>query len=80
MALTLYQTSTRLELSKFEAFADNKMVVPEKSLIPLGRLENNVGEEKMLGICTCIFSFSHNVFITLLTQSYKIIKVPIAAN
>ena len=53
-----------LDWSKFKIFADNKVNLNEKLKIVLGRAENIMGKKKMLA--TSIFSFSHNVFESLL--------------
>ena len=48
------------DLSKFKAFADDKINVTQKFKFELGRVENIVGKEENAGIS--IFPFSHNVF------------------
>ena len=49
-----------LNLSKFKAFADDKIIVTQKLKHVLERLENIVGKEQML--VASIFSSSNNVF------------------
>ena len=59
--------------SKLKAFANDKINVNEKLKFGLGRVENIVGKGEML--ITSIFSFSHNIFLTItlphLLHSFK---------
>ena len=58
-----------LDLSKFKAFADDKINVTRKLKFALVRVENIVGKAENAGyLVTSIFSFPHNVFKRLLSQ------------
>ena len=59
--------------SKLKALADNKINVTQKFQFVLGRVENILGKGKML--VTSIFSFSQNLFKSLLPQGqYCVVK------
>ena len=58
---------TILDWSKLKAFADDKINVTKKFNFVLGRVENIVEKKKKM-LVTSIFSFSHNVFKSLLLQ------------
>ena len=55
-----------LEVTKFKAFADDKLNVPKMIISVFGKLENIEGKGKKM-LVTSIFSFSHNVFKRLLS-------------
>ena len=58
-----------LPLSKFKAFADNKIIATKKMQFVLGRIEIIVGKEENVGYKH--FSFSHNVFKMLLFKTIE---------
>ena len=53
--------------TKLKAFADDKLNVTKMVISVFDRVENIVGKREIT--CTSNFSFSHNVFKRLLSQS-----------
>ena len=62
--------------TKLEAFADDKSNVTKKIISVFDRVENIVGKGEIA--CTSNFSFSHNVFKRLLSQTRQ--KVSLCGN
>ena len=83
--LTLYHTIPNfnpfphekiLDQTKLKAFADNKLKVSKIIISVFDRVENIVGKGEIA--CTSNFSFSHNVFKRLLSQTRQ--KVSLCEN
>ena len=60
-------TRQNLDQNKLKAFADDKLNVTKMIVPAFDRVENIVGEGEIA--CTSNFSFSHNVFRRLLSQT-----------
>ena len=58
-----------LGLTKSKAFADDKLNVTKMVISVFDRVENIVGKGEIA--CTSNFSFSHNVFKRLLSQTHQ---------
>ena len=65
-----------LDLTKLEAFADDKLNVTKVMISVFDRVKNIVGKKEIA--CTSNFSFSHNVFKRLLSQTRQ--KVSLCGN
>ena len=64
------------DLTKLKAFADNKLNVTKKIIFVCDKVEIIVGKGDIA--CTSNFSFSHNVFRRLLSQTCQ--KVSLCGN
>ena len=65
-----------LDQTKLKAFADDKLNVKKMIISVNDRIEKIVGKGEI--VCTSNFSFSHNVFKRLLSQTYQ--KVSLCGN
>ena len=65
-----------LDQTKLKAFADDKLNVINMIISVFDRVENIVGKGEIA--CTSNFSFSHNVFNRLLSQTHQ--KVSLCGN
>ena len=65
-----------LDWSKLKAFADDKLNVTKMIISLFDRVENIIGKGEIA--CTSNFSFSHNVFKSLLSRRRQ--KVPLCGN
>ena len=65
-----------LDQTKLKAFADNELNVTKMIISVFDRVENIVGKGEIA--CTSNFSFSHNVFKRLLSQTHQ--KVGMCGN
>ena len=65
-----------LDMTKLKAFADDKLNVTKMIICVFDRVENIVGKGEIA--CTSNFSFSHNAFKRLLSQTHQ--KVSLCGN
>ena len=59
--------------TKLKAFADDKLNVTKMNISVFDRVENIVGKGEIA--CTSNFSFYHNVFMRLLSQTSQVVSL-----